>query len=775
MSTAGVRAGKAFVEITTNNKALQAGLAKAQQQLQAFGDGVRATGLQLAAAGVAAALPFAASTKTFAEFEKTMSRVQALTNASTADFAKLNQKAKDLGEETVFSATQAAQAMSFFALAGFDVKTILDAIGPTLNLAAAGQLDIAEAADITAKIMAGLGIEAKNVGNAVDVLTKAMTTANTDLRQLGDAMKFVGPIAKSVGISIEDITASIQLLSNAGIQGEMAGTTMRGALLALTDPSKEAADLMRQLGIQALDASGNVRPLADIVDNFNKALEGMGQGAKLGAIGRIFDARQAAGFVELMSQGGDAIRKASKALQSSDGTAARIAGTQINNLAGDAIIATSAFEGLQIAVGEALVAPLRVLIRAGTQVIATLSQWVRDNRVLVAELAAAASLLVLAGGATLAFGVAVKVASVALAAALLPLKAFFAVLAIATSPIGLVTAGVVGLYAAFINFGDVARDVGKYVADVFVALRERAHVAIEGIGNALKGGNLPLAAKILWLSLQAEWARGIQSLGGMWANFEADFLDSWSSAVQVFAELFITAVGGMQTAWVNFKEFVENKKIEAKIGLPGAVEQVVLGAGQGLAEVGNMLGVYDDRTTNQLSNWAQKGKDTSAKARAAEMDAEKKRIADEAQRGREAIVGGVRGQIDIARANRAADAQARRQAAQGTIDAQTGNLAKIMEELAAAIADSTKVARAAIADPKMPNSPASKAVAAVTSGTATLTEANQSTTGTFSARGAQAMGGGAVAEIKKSNVTLAQMREILQRLYAASGTLGGLT
>ena len=181
-----------------------------------------------------------------------------------------------MGATTVFSASQAAEAMSYFALAGFDTQQIMDALGPTLNLAAAGQIEIAEAADIAAKIMSGMGISADNLGNAIDVMAKAMTTANTDLTMLGDAFKFVGPMAKTAGVSLEEITAAIQLLSNAGIQGEMAGTTLRGMLLSLTSPSSEAKRELDRLGVSIIDSAGNVRGLAAIIGDLESSLSGAG-------------------------------------------------------------------------------------------------------------------------------------------------------------------------------------------------------------------------------------------------------------------------------------------------------------------------------------------------------------------------------------------------------------------------------------------------------------------------------------------------------------------
>ena len=245
--TGAIRAGRAYVELGTHNK-LTAGLRRAHRQLQAFGNRVRAIGQKLAMASAAAVTPLAVSSTVYAGFEQKMARVKALTGATGKDFDRLSTKAKQLGESTVFSASQAAEAMSSFALAGYDVEKILRAIGPTLDLAAAGQLDVAQAADIAVKIMSGMGLEVEQLGQTLDVLTKAMTTANTDLPMLGDAMKYVGPIAKNAGLALEEIVAAVQLLSNAGIQGEMAGTTLRGMLAVADQPQRRGQAEARRTG-----------------------------------------------------------------------------------------------------------------------------------------------------------------------------------------------------------------------------------------------------------------------------------------------------------------------------------------------------------------------------------------------------------------------------------------------------------------------------------------------------------------------------------------------
>ncbi|MFG0243621.1 MAG: phage tail tape measure protein [Phycisphaerales bacterium JB054] len=558
----GIRAGRAFVELGVSDR-LTAGLKAAQRRLAAFGAGVRSIGQQLAAASAVAATPLVLSSATFATFEQSMARVRALTNASEEDFQRLSGEAKRLGETTVFSASQAADAMGFFALAGFDVEQILRAIGPTLNLAAAGQLEIAQAADIAAKIMAGMGIEADRLGESVDVLTRAMTSANTDLLQLGDAMKFVGPIAKSAGIAFEEIVAAIQLLSNAGIQGEMAGTSLRGAILSLTSPSREAADKLKELGVSVLDVQGNVRPLADIIDDLNRAMEGMGSGQRLEVLGTIFPARQAAGMAELLSQGADRLREYRGALEDAGGTASRIAGVQLNTLKGQVTILKSALEGLGIAVGESLVGPLRVATHFITRASGAIANWVRENRSVVVIAAASILLIGGLGVALVGLGIAAQAAAFViggLGAILAGVKIAFAAVAAAIgallSPIGLVVAAVVGLGAAVLISSGVVGEAITWLGKQFARLRETVTKVVQGITDALAAGDIELAARILWLALKLAWQRGAAALNSVWLQARAFFVGTaqkmWFGALAAAQQV----LHALEVAWIETTAFL---------------------------------------------------------------------------------------------------------------------------------------------------------------------------------------------------------------------------
>lgn len=318
--------------------------------------------------------------KTGAEFEYSMSRVAALTGATGGDFDSLRQRAIEMGAATVFTASQSAEAMGFFALAGFDTAKILKSIKPTLDLAAAGQLGIGQAADISAKIMAGFGLTADQLGPKVDVLAKAFTTSNTDLTMLGDAMKYVGPIARSAGMGFEETTAAVMMLSNAGIQGEMAGTTLRGVILSLANPTADAKAELDKLGITVRDQRGNFLPLVNIIGQFQEKLAGMGSADRLRILGEVFEKRGGAGFAALLDQGPEQLAKFTASLGDAAGTAERIAGVQLNNLKGDFEQLAGAAESLKIALESSVDSPLRRIVRSATDAVnvLTMLMQVRD-------------------------------------------------------------------------------------------------------------------------------------------------------------------------------------------------------------------------------------------------------------------------------------------------------------------------------------------------------------------------------------------------------------
>jgi len=303
------------------------------------------------------------------EFSSGMANVQAITGATGEDFKGLTNLAQKLGETTQFSARQASEGMSFLAMAGFKTKDIISAMPGVLNLAAVGSLSLAEASDIASNALTAYGLEAKEIGRVNDMIAKTITSANTDTRQFAEAFKYVAPVAKGAGVQMEELSAAIGILGNAGIQGSMAGTSLRQSIAQIITPAGQKK--MQKFGIDVMDATGNMLPLVDIVAQMEK------QGLKTADIMGIFGMRAGPGMQVLVNQGADALRGFTKELNNAAGTADRIARVKLDNLKGDTIKLKSAFEGLQINLEKRMDPALRESTQGVTSMIGAMSKWAK--------------------------------------------------------------------------------------------------------------------------------------------------------------------------------------------------------------------------------------------------------------------------------------------------------------------------------------------------------------------------------------------------------------
>jgi TP901 family phage tail tape measure protein len=342
-------------------------------------------------AGAAMGAGILSSVNTGMEFQAAMSRVSAVSGATGEDFAKLEAQAKELGRSTVWSASQAAEGMQYLAMAGFKTSDILATMPGMLSLASAGQVELAEAADISSNILSGFGLEASEIGRVGDVLTSTFTGSNTSLSGLGYTMKYAAPVAKSLGASLEVTAAMAAKLGDAGIQGEMAGTALRSIMLSLATPTGDAAKTMEALGVSAVDADGNIRPMLDVLADLSKAMSGYSQEAKANITNTIFGTKAMGAAMILMEQAGSgALQDFQKSLAQT-GTAEKVAGTQTDNLRGDFAGLSSAMEGMKISVFETLEPSLRDLTHSITGIIGKVQAWSKENPELTQKIAYAAT------------------------------------------------------------------------------------------------------------------------------------------------------------------------------------------------------------------------------------------------------------------------------------------------------------------------------------------------------------------------------------------------
>lgn len=313
-------------------------------------------------------LPLAATglvgVKAAADFEKSMNLVRAVSGVTGDAFTQLRTQAIELGSTTQFSASQAAEAMYYLSSAGFDAQQMYQAMPGVLNLAAAGALDLGTAADIASNILNGFGLKASELTRVNDVLAKTMSSSAVNMQMLNDTFKYAGPVASSLGVSLEELAAAAGLMGNAGIKGEMAGTALRGSLVRLITPPKEAAAALQRLGVRIKDSHGKMLPLVDILGQLEKA------GASTADVMAIFGLEAGPAMQALLSQGTGALRKLTGELQTAGGTADRMAKIQMEGFTGAWLSLKSAIEGLQIAIGDSGV------LQDLTDLIAAVTGWV---------------------------------------------------------------------------------------------------------------------------------------------------------------------------------------------------------------------------------------------------------------------------------------------------------------------------------------------------------------------------------------------------------------
>ncbi|EPO5351113.1 phage tail tape measure protein [Klebsiella michiganensis] len=383
-------------------------------------------------------------------FDEEMSRVQALTRLDKGDsqLAALRAQAKKLGAETAFTTRDAASGQAFLAMAGFTPQSIQAALPGVLNMALAGGMDLGESADIGSNILSQFTLPAGEMDRVSDVLTAAFTRTNTDLRSLGDTMKYAGPVASKLGISLEEAAGMAGILANNGLRGSDAGTAMRSSLARLASPTAGAAKALKQLGVSISDASGKMRPVETILLDLYKATKKYGQVDQVGFFKDIAGEEAFVGLQTLVAGAGSGeLQKLIDALKAASGEASAVAKKMADNLGGDLKNLDSAWEGFRIQVEETADGPLRKLTQNLSDIITAASEWVKANPRL------AQTLLLVVGGA-LALTVAIGALSLAVGILIGPLAKLQLGFTLLTGG-----RGILGTVAAFRTLGTAAGPV----------------------------------------------------------------------------------------------------------------------------------------------------------------------------------------------------------------------------------------------------------------------------------------------------------------------------
>lgn len=321
--------GKVVIETDLDSSGIESGLKKLEsitaKGLKAATTAI--TGTSVALGGIATA-----AIKVGSDFESQMSRVKAISGATGEEFNKLKEQAIQLGADTAFSSRQAAEGMENLAAAGFATNEIVDAMPGLLSLAAAAGEDLATSSDIAASALRGFGLEAKDMAHVADVLAANANRTNSSVVQTGEAMKYVAPLARAAGISLEETAAAIGIMADAGIQGSQAGTTLRGAISRLSKPTDDMQEAMDELGISFYDSNGKMKSLTEQVGMLRKATEGMTDEQKNNLLVTLYGQEALSGMMALINEGEGSLGDLTEAYKNCDGEAQKAAETMQDNL-----------------------------------------------------------------------------------------------------------------------------------------------------------------------------------------------------------------------------------------------------------------------------------------------------------------------------------------------------------------------------------------------------------------------------------------------------------
>ena len=303
--------------------------------------------------GAAAAIGY--TTKKAVEFEYAMAEVGAISKASKDDLKKLTEEAKRLGASTKFSASEASAGMQKFAMAGYSVDKIMSATSSTLALAAAGNTDLALTCDIVSDAMTGLKLSAEETGKFVDIMTATITSSNTDIAMLGETMKYVAPVAGSLGVEFEDLALAAGLMGNAGVKASQAGTSIRGGLSRLIKPTKEVTKAMSKYGITLKKTKDGNLDLGGTIEVLRNKMKDLDPVTRSAALAAIFGQEAFSGWAEIVTTTDEDFKKLQNSIANSAGEAERINEIYRNTAQGALTELQSAFEGVAINIGNAFI------------------------------------------------------------------------------------------------------------------------------------------------------------------------------------------------------------------------------------------------------------------------------------------------------------------------------------------------------------------------------------------------------------------------------------
>lgn len=536
--------------------------------------------MQLAGVGMTAAVTTpiigmgVAAAKIGGDFESQMSRVKAISGATGKSFDLLRQQAVDLGAKTAFSAKESAAGMENLASAGFDATEIMQAMPGLLDLAAVSGGDVALASENAATALRGFGLDASQAGHVADVFARAAADTNAEVGDMGEAMKYIAPVANSMGLSIEEVSAAIGIMSDAGIKGSQAGTSLRGALSRLAKPTDMMQAKMDELGLSFYDSEGKMKPLKDQIGMLKDAFKGLTPEQQQNALVTLYGQESLSGMMALIDKGPDKLGSLTKSLKDSDGAADKMARTMQDNMNSSLEQMMGALESAAIVIQKVIAPYVRKFadtVAGLVEKFVSAPEPVQKLVVVLGLIAAAIGPALLIIGTTILklqqFRVALMILKSdipklgkALSAVGGAFKSFFGLLV--ANPIILVVVAIAALVAGFIYLWNTSEDFRNFWIGLWENIKKAVDSAIKGIQS---GWN---ATKKWFSDLWNGIKNGAKGLWNDTIQGAKDAVDSvkntWNGIKDWFSSLWKGTTSGLSSAWdsvtTTLAPFVETIK-----------------------------------------------------------------------------------------------------------------------------------------------------------------------------------------------------------------------
>lgn len=548
--------------------------ATALQKISATGEKLKDVGSNIEGAGkkllpVTATVTAlgTASVKTAADFEAAMSKVAAVSGATGSDLEALTKKAREMGSKTKFSASEAAEAMNYMAMAGWKTEDMLSGIEGVMNLAAASGEDLATTSDIVTDALTAFGLSAQDSGHFADVLAAASSNANTNVSMMGETFKYCAPIAGALGFSVEDTAEAIGLMANAGIKSTQAGTSLRTIMTNLSGEVKICGENIGEVTVATTNADGSMRDLSDILADCRTAFSGLSESEKAAAAESLVGKNAMSGFLALMNAGEGDIAKLSGAIDNCNGAAQSMADTMNNNLEGQLTILKSQLQELAISFGEILLPAVKKIVgwvQGFIDVLNSMPDGVKETIVTVALIAAALGpVLIIIGKIITAVGTIMTIVPKVVGVIKAVKTAFLALNAtMLANPIVLIIAAIAALVAAFIYLWNNCDEFRQFWIDLWESIKEIAVAVWEALKEFFVAAweFIKTTAETVWNALASFFTglwEGIKNTFTTVVNAISNFLSTMWNTIKSVAETIWNAISTFfTTIWNGIKTVV---------------------------------------------------------------------------------------------------------------------------------------------------------------------------------------------------------------------------